>query len=126
MGSLPFTGHATGPRHSIRPPAWSARAPAQGRTFGQGVVLSDGTLVVPYSVLTKATDQQRSLRVQRSDTGGESFLGEQFLRDYQPAAPVQVAGLRSRSWRLTRRAGPSRTACTWSGPSEPRPGCGSC
>ena len=60
---------------------------AQERLPGQAVVLSDGTVVVPYSVTIKATDQQKSLRVQRSDTGGESFLGEQFLRDYQADDP---------------------------------------
>ena len=55
---------------------------AQSRIFGQGVVLSDGTLVVPYQALTKASDQRWSLRVQRSITGGESFLAEQIMRDY--------------------------------------------
>ena len=64
-----------------------ARGSAQGRVNGRGVVLSDGTLVVPYTVLTKANDQRRSLRIQRSDTGGESFLGEQSLRNYQADDP---------------------------------------
>ena len=43
------------------------------------MVLADGTLVLPYHVLTKATDQQYSLRLRRSNSGGESFLEEQFL-----------------------------------------------
>ncbi len=61
---------------------------AQGRNFGQGVVLSDGMLVLPYHVMTRATERQYSLRVQRSNTGGESFLGEQLLRDYHADRPV--------------------------------------
>lgn len=64
-----------------------AKGSGQGMVTGRGAALSDGTLVVPYSVLTKATDQQWSFRVRRSDTGGESFLGEQSLRDYQDGGP---------------------------------------
>lgn len=74
----------------------------QGSTFGQGVVLSDGRLVVPYRMLTKATDQQWSLRVQRSDTGGESFLGEQPLRDYREivgALPIMAVDQGSGAFR---------------------------
>ncbi len=63
---------------------------AQGRGPGQGVVLADGTLVLPYRVLTKATDQQYSLRLRRSNTGGESFLEEQFLRDHSAAHQLRI------------------------------------
>lgn len=63
-----------------------ARGSAQGIVPGRGAVLSDGTLVVPYSVLIKATGPLRSLRVRRSDDGGETFLGEQSLRDYRDKA----------------------------------------
>jgi hypothetical protein len=54
------------------------------------VVLTDGTLVLTYHVLTKATDQQYSLRLRRSNTGGESFLEEQFLRDYLAAPQLRI------------------------------------
>ncbi len=77
-----------GARSFDRPVRLVCEGSAQGRTFGEGVVLSDGSLVVPYSVLIRATDEVRSLRVQRSETGGESFLGEQILRDY--TAPVDA------------------------------------
>ncbi len=82
-GGLVVWRSRDGARTFNPPTRLACKGSTQGRTFGQGVVLSDGTLVVPYRVLTKATDQQWSLRVQRSDQGGESFLGEQSLRDYR-------------------------------------------
>jgi len=57
--------------------------PTVSKGWGQGVVLSDGALVLPYCVSTRASIGQLSLRVRRSTTGGESFHEEQFLRDYQ-------------------------------------------
>jgi WD40 repeat protein len=72
------------------PKSFPCEGPAQGRGAGQGVVLTDGTLVLTYHVLTKATDQQYSLRLRRSNTGGESFLEEQFLRDYLAAPQLRI------------------------------------
>jgi hypothetical protein len=57
---------------------------------GQGVVLTDGTLVLPYRVLTKAADGHASLRLRRSNTGGESFLEEQFLRDHSARPELRI------------------------------------
>jgi hypothetical protein len=54
-----------------------------GKAWGQGVVLSDGAIVFPYCVNTKASIGQMSLRVRRSTPGGESFHDEQFLHDYR-------------------------------------------
>ena len=72
------------------PKSFPCEGSAQGRGPGQGVVLADGTLVLPYHVLTKATDQQYSLRLRRSNTGGESFLEEQFLRDHVAAHQLRI------------------------------------
>jgi hypothetical protein len=58
-----------------------ATHPSQGKAWGQGVVLSDGTLVFPYC--PNPNGRQLSLRVLRSTTGGESFHDEQVLRDYR-------------------------------------------
>jgi hypothetical protein len=81
-GELTLFGSPDGAKTFDPPKSLICKGSAQGRTAGQGVVLSDGTLVLPYRVLTKATDMQMSLRLQKSNTGGESFLDEQFLRDY--------------------------------------------
>jgi hypothetical protein len=50
--------------------------------MGPSVVLSDGTLVVPYTVRTD--EKAFGIRLRRSTTGGESFLDEQALlvRDF--------------------------------------------
>jgi WD40 repeat protein len=55
---------------------------------GTCVVLSDGTLVVPYKVLDLPTNGRYSIRVRRSINGGESFLDEQYLlgRDFLDGA----------------------------------------
>src|SRR5262249_39360120 len=68
------------------PKSFPCEGPAQGRGAGQGVVLTDGTLVLTYHVLTKATDQQYSLRLRRSNTGGESFL----VAVHSVESPAQV------------------------------------
>jgi hypothetical protein len=60
-----------------------ANHPSQAKAWGQGVILSDGTLVFPYSVSKRPSIGELSLRVRRSETGGESFHEEQVLRDYQ-------------------------------------------
>lgn len=57
--------------------------PSQGKSCGQGVVLSDGAVVFPYLVNTRPSIGQLSLRVRRSTTGGETFHEEQFLHDYR-------------------------------------------
>ncbi len=87
LGGEPAVHRSRDGAKTFDPPTrLAAEGSRQGIVSGQGVVLSDGALVVPYTVLTKASDQQRSLRVQRSNPGGESFLGEQTLCDYQADA----------------------------------------
>jgi hypothetical protein len=72
------------------PKSFPCEGSAQGRTPGQAAVLGDGTLLIAYHVLVKATDRQYSLRLRRSITGGESFLEEQFVRDYVGAPHLGI------------------------------------
>jgi hypothetical protein len=86
-GKLALHRSRDGARTFDPPKTLTCKGSAQGRGPVQAAVLSDGTLVLPYRVLTRATDLEFSLRVQRSNTGGESFLDEQFLRDYREGEP---------------------------------------
>jgi hypothetical protein len=86
-GVLALYRSRNGARTFDPPQTLICKGSAQGRGPVQAAVLSDGTLVLPYRVLTRATDLEYSLRVQRSNTGGESFLEEKFLRDYREGEP---------------------------------------
>jgi hypothetical protein len=68
--------------------ACKGRTPSRNGIPSQGVVLSDGTLVFPYTIATRPSIGQLSLRVRRSTTGGDSFHEEQFLHEYRNTEEV--------------------------------------